>query len=87
MDRDRIVKQIATTLSAVLNQDLAEISEHTRLSEDLALDSMTVLQLLLQLEEELGIEIDMEELTPETLETVGALADHVAAAIAAREAG
>lgn len=81
MDRGQIVKEIVTTLSAVLEQDINDVTEQTRLAEDLALDSMSVLQLLLRLEDDLDIEIDMDELTPEVLQTVGALTDHVADAV------
>lgn len=48
--------------NSLLNSDLIEINEDTDLVNDLALDSMTVVNLFAEIEEEFGIEIDIHHL-------------------------
>jgi acyl carrier protein len=78
VDRDRVVLAIGSALGNVLDSDLPEITEGTRLFE-LGLDSTGVLELLLHLEDELGQEIDSENLRMEHFESVRSLADFVSA--------
>jgi acyl carrier protein len=76
VDRDRVVLAIGSALGNVLGGELPEITEGTQLFE-LGLDSTGVLELLLHLEDELGQEIDPENLQMEHFESVRALADFV----------
>lgn len=78
VDRTRVVLAIGSALGTVLGGDLPEITEDSRLFE-LGLDSTGVLELLLHLEDELGLEVDPENLQMEHFESVGALADFVSA--------
>ncbi|WP_345695718.1 phosphopantetheine-binding protein [Kitasatospora terrestris] len=65
-------------------RDLPELTAETRLFNDLALDSTNVIELLMILEDRVGLQIDADELTPEVFDTVGSfgmfvetrLADH-----------
>lgn len=75
-DLDRIVTAIGSALGNVLDNELPEITETTRLF-DLGLDSTSVLELLLQLEDALGQEFDNESLQMTDFETVGTLAGFV----------
>ncbi|MCH4034352.1 MAG: acyl carrier protein [Lachnospiraceae bacterium] len=54
---DRIKKIVAD----VLNVDPNEITEQTTFEEDLGADSLDMYQILLGLEEEFGVEVDLEK--------------------------
>jgi acyl carrier protein len=82
MNRTEIIEHVKVTLSVVLNTEVAELSEESRLFEDLALDSTSVIELLMALEDTIGLEIDPDELEPETFRTVGSLADYIEAGFA-----
>lgn len=78
MDRTQIVDHIQIALSAVLGREVGELTEEARLFEDLALDSTSIIELLISLEDTIGrLEIDPDELEPEVFRTVGSLADYV----------
>ncbi|TDB74912.1 acyl carrier protein [Micromonospora sp. KC723] len=68
-------------LAQMLGREPESISAQTRLFEDLSFDSTSVLELLIQLEAELGVEFDTETLEPTDFETVGALIAYVAAQV------
>lgn len=78
MNRADIIEQVRIALSSVLNKELTELDESTRLFEDLALDSTSVIELLMGLEDSIGLEIDPDDLEPEAFGTVGTLTDYVA---------
>jgi acyl carrier protein len=80
--RDAVLTAIGSALGDVLDGELPEITEHTRLF-DLGLDSTSVLELLLALEDALGTEFDNENLRMSDFETVGTLADYVSTQLAA----
>jgi acyl carrier protein len=84
MDRKEIVAQIEAALSEVLERDISGLTEDVRLFEDLHLDSTAILELLMALEDNLGIEVDPESLDMDDFRTVGSLADYVAATLAVR---
>jgi acyl carrier protein len=75
---DSIVVSVAAALARVLKRDADTITESTRLFDDLGLDSTSVLELLLELENELGAEFDADTLEQRHFETVGTLAAYVA---------
>jgi acyl carrier protein len=76
-DRGRLVAAIGTALSRVLRRDWPELTEQTRLMADLGLDSTNVLELLMELEDELGLSIDAELLEARDFDNVGTVADLV----------
>jgi acyl carrier protein len=76
VDRNKVVLAIGAALGNVLGGELPEITEGTQLFA-LGLDSTGVLELLLHLEDELGVEIDSENLQMEHFESVRSLADFV----------
>ncbi|MDB1085983.1 acyl carrier protein [Streptomyces sp. ACA25] len=78
--RAQLIPAIVTALSEVLGQELTDVTEDTRLFDDLQLDSTSVLSLLLALEDGLGLEVDPESLEHHHLESVGSLAGYVAEA-------
>ena len=81
MQRQTIVERITDALSEVLNRDVSGATEDTRLIEDLQMDSTTVLELLMAVEDNLGFEVDPENLQMDDFKTIGTLADHVGAAL------
>jgi len=79
---DRVVAGICTALESVLEREVSDLGPQTKLS-DVGLDSTGVLELLMQLEETLGVEFDAENLEMSHFESVGSLAQFVTAEMAA----
>lgn len=65
MDNQRVIDIIAEQLNA--NKE--ELTEETKLSEDLGADSLDLFQIIMALEEEYGIEIPTED--AEGIQTIG----------------
>jgi acyl carrier protein len=80
MNRSELTAAVTRCLAEVLKRDLPDVTEETRLFDDLHLDSTTVLELLMALEESADVEFDVEELNMDDFRTVGTLADSVEAA-------
>jgi acyl carrier protein len=83
MDRSAIIAGIKSALAEVLQGAVPEVFEETSLFGDLYLDSTSVLELLMAMEDTLGIEVDPEDLQLETFKTIGTLADYVSEALGA----
>ncbi|HLU97384.1 MAG TPA: acyl carrier protein [Thermobifida alba] len=75
--RDQITERIIGALAQVLKKDAATLAPTTRLFDDLGLDSTTVLELLMRLEEDLEVEFDTEGLEQQHFETVQTLSEYV----------
>ena len=58
-------------------RNMERFSDEARLNEDLYLDSVMFLQLIVQIELELGVEIPDQELVPKDFKTVGTLLDFI----------
>jgi acyl carrier protein len=67
----------------MLTREPESITPEMRFFEDLDFDSTSVLELLMQLETDLGVEFDAETLEPADFETVRSLVSYVAAQSAA----
>ena len=78
-ERERCVDAVRKGLSEVLNKDVSGAAEEVRLFDELGLDSSSALELLITIEEILEVQFDAEELEMTHFETVGSLADFVAA--------
>ncbi len=81
MERKIIVERITEALGEVLKRDVTGATEDTRLIEDLQMDSTSVLELLMAVEDTLGFEVDPENLQMDDFKTVGTLADHISTAL------
>ncbi|GAA2742140.1 MULTISPECIES: acyl carrier protein [Kitasatospora] len=79
------VAALQAALTEVLKKDLPELTPETRLFGDLALDSTSVIELLMALEDTLGLVVDPDELTPDVFETVGALTAYIDGCLDAAE--
>ncbi|HEV2373012.1 MAG TPA: phosphopantetheine-binding protein [Streptosporangiaceae bacterium] len=76
--RQQVMDCIDMLLTRVLGHEAPAVSDGTRLMEELGLRSATMLELLLELEEELSIQIDVEDIDQDDMTTVGDLADFIA---------
>jgi len=77
--RERVLESLRVVLPEVLASGaVPELSERTLLIDDLGLSSVATVALLLELEKTLEIQIDVEEIEPTDLASVGALADYIA---------
>ena len=76
--RQQVVDSMDILLPRVLRREVTDVSEDTRLMEDLGLSSSTTLELLLELEEELQIQINVEDVDREDFASIGRLADFIA---------
>ena len=79
--RERVMESIYVVLPEVLTTGPVggpELSEKTRLMEDLGLTSVATLELMLGLEDILDIQIDVEEIQPDDVACLGGLADFIA---------
>jgi acyl carrier protein len=82
--RERVMESIYIVLPEVLAAGPAgrpELSEKTRLMEDLGMTSVATLELMLGLENVLDIQIDVEEIQPNDVACLGGLADFIAGQI------
>jgi acyl carrier protein len=77
--RERVVEAICDLLPEVLGSELGGVTEETKLFDQLGLDSTGVLDLMLKLEDSLGVEFDTDNLHLNHFESVGTLTDYVLA--------
>jgi acyl carrier protein len=75
VDRARVVETIAGTLAEVLGHEIPGLGEDSRLFDQVGLDSSGVFELLMGLEEALGIELDTDNLEMAHFESVSSLTD------------
>jgi acyl carrier protein len=77
VEGDPVEGAVVRALSRVLGRDLPDVTAQTRLFEDLNLDSTSVLELLMAIEEDLGAEFDPDDLRQDHFASVGSLSDYV----------
>ncbi|HEV3170969.1 MAG TPA: acyl carrier protein [Actinocrinis sp.] len=77
MNRSETVDHIRIALSSVLGREIPDLTESSRLFEDLALDSTSVIELLMSLEDTIDLQIDPDDLEPDVFRTVGSLTDYI----------
>jgi acyl carrier protein len=77
--RQRVFDSIGLLLPKVLDRETEAVSDSTQLMSELGLRSATMLELLLELEEALEVQIDVEDIDRGDMNTVGDLANFVAA--------
>jgi acyl carrier protein len=76
---DDVVGAVSRAVAQVLRRDPAEIRPDSRLFEDLELDSTSALELLMEIEEGVGVEFDMDTLEQHHFATISSLAAYVSA--------
>lgn len=77
MDRPELVAAVETALSEVLEREVSGLTEDTRLFDDMHLDSTSVLELLMALEDIVGISVDPDTLDMDDFTSVGTLARYL----------
>ncbi len=70
-----ILEKLKTIVSEQLEIDAESITIDTRLNEDLNADSLDVVEILMALEDEFGVEIPDEE--TEKMKTIGDVVDYI----------
>ncbi|MGW5852551.1 acyl carrier protein [Streptomyces sp. NPDC055254] len=85
MNRQELLVVIEKALSEVLERPITGLTEETALFDELQLTSLTVLGLLMTIEEATGISVDPEELDIDHLRTLRSFADYVEAAVRQEE--
>ncbi|MFD8233730.1 acyl carrier protein [Streptomyces sp. NPDC059696] len=75
LNRTDVTAAMETALSKVLDRPVTDLSGQTKLFDDLHLDSTTMLEMLMELEDSLGLEVDPEELEADDFETVDTFTD------------
>ena len=76
--RQRALDAITLVLPRVLGQETLVVAPEMKLMEDLGMRSASMLELLLELEDNLDIQIDVEDIDGAAMTSVGDLADFVA---------
>jgi acyl carrier protein len=79
MNRQEIVATVQAALNQVLERKVTHLPEETRLSEDMHLDSTSILELMLALEDTAGISVDPETLDMDDFTSVKTLANYLQA--------
>ncbi|MFR9799994.1 phosphopantetheine-binding protein [Streptomyces sp. MS06] len=77
MERQAIVQAIEAALTDVLERPVAGLSGEVRLFDDLHLDSTTMLEMLMALENSIGLVVDPEELDADDFLSVDTFSDFV----------
>jgi acyl carrier protein len=74
---DTVAEDVVRLLAGLLQRDPASIGRDAQLFGDLGLDSTSFLEVLMQTENDLGVEFDPYDLEPHDFETVGTLISFV----------
>lgn len=81
MNKDKIIELVKVAIKEIIKTD-KEITGETRLFEDLNLDSTSIIEFLMALEDTVsGLYIDPEELSVEHFQSVNTIADYILAHI------
>ncbi len=75
MDRNEILKKIKDIAVEELGVSPEKVTEEARFIEDLGADSIGVMELVMKMEEEFGLQIPDEDI--EKLRTVGDVIDYI----------
>lgn len=67
-----VFKTVATMIADHTGSDVASISEGTSF-EELGIDSLDIVEMVMKVEEELGVELELQE----KYETIGALVEFI----------
>ncbi|MER6347313.1 acyl carrier protein [Streptomyces sp. NPDC001595] len=86
VNRTDVTTAMETALTSVLDRPVTGLTGETRLFDDLHLDSTTMLEMLMELEDSLGLEVDPEELEADDFETVDTFTDFALTQLDTRDA-
>ncbi|MGW1834922.1 acyl carrier protein [Streptomyces sp. BBFR2] len=77
MDRNDVRQALESALTDVLERPVTDLHGQVRLFDDLHLDSTTMLEMLMALEDSIGLTVDPEELEVEDFVSVDTFTDFV----------
>lgn len=75
MTREDVLQKVAEIISNHFDIEADKVTEQSNIKDDLNADSINVMEFVLELEDEFGIEIPDED--AEKIETVGAAVDYI----------
>lgn len=77
MERREVVSALEAALTHVLEQPVSGLTGDVRLFDDLHLDSTTMFETLMELEDSIGLVVDPEKLDPDDFKTVDTFTEFV----------
>lgn len=78
--REEVFSKVAAIIAKHFEINEEDVKENTNIKDDLNADSISVMEFVLELEDEFGTEISDED--AEKIETVGAAVDYIASHLA-----
>jgi acyl carrier protein len=76
LTREEVFKKVAAVIANHFNVDADQVTDTMSIKDDLNADSISVMEFVLELEDEFGTEISDED--AEQIETVGTAVDYIA---------
>ncbi|KAF1304419.1 acyl carrier protein [Enterococcus saccharolyticus] len=76
MTREEVFTKVANVIANHFEVDASQVNDAMSIKDDLNADSISVMEFVLELEEEFGTEISDED--AEQIQTVGAAVDYIA---------
>ena len=80
MPRDEVFKKVAVVIANHFEIDAENVTDTMSIKDDLNADSISVMEFVLELEDEFGTEISDED--AEQIETVGGAVDYISSHLA-----
>lgn len=80
LTREEVFKKVAAVIANHFDVDVDKVTDEMSIKDDLNADSISVMEFVLELEDEFGTEISDED--AEQIETVGGAVDYIAGHLA-----
>ncbi|WP_127529300.1 acyl carrier protein [Paenibacillus kobensis] len=77
IEREEMFLKVRETIAAVAKRPVSEVELYSALVDDLGIDSIQMLELLSDLEDAFGFELDVDDILPESFRSVQAVLNFV----------